>query len=65
MKAGSKRHFFGDHPDGLKNTAKYEYFIPAFRAAAEWLPSHIRIVNCTPNSALDCFPRMTLREALS
>jgi hypothetical protein len=63
--AGRKRHFFGDHPKPLGNAAKYEHFIPAFRRAAKTLPAGIEIINCTPDSALDCFPKMPLSEALN
>lgn len=59
-----KRHFFGDHPEPLGNTAKYESFIPEFRRAAKRLPPHIEIINATPDSRLDCFPRLSLSEAL-
>lgn len=61
---GKKRHFFGDHPEGLTNAAVYEHFIPAFEAGAESLPAHIEVVNCTPGSALKCFPQMSLERAL-
>ena len=59
-----KRHFFGDHPPGLKNGTTYTPFIPDFRRAADRLPAHIQIWNCTPGSALDCFPRRDLAEVL-
>lgn len=49
------RHFFGDHPKELGNP-DFPTFIAAFERAAELLPSHIEIVNCTPDSALTCFP---------
>jgi hypothetical protein len=60
-----KRHFFGDHPDGLSNGATYERFIPAFNEAARNLPSGVEIINCTERSALRCFPMMRLEDALA
>lgn len=55
-----RKHFFGDHPAGLVNNGNYERFIPAFERAAAKLPAHIRIINCTPGSALRCFPMADL-----
>lgn len=52
---GNKRHFFGDHPDGLSNGANYAHFVGNFERAAALLPDDIRIINCTPGSALTCF----------
>lgn len=60
-----KRHFFGDHPGRLQRGAKYERFLPAFAAAARRLPFGVSIVNCTPQSALKCFPQMRLEDALA
>jgi len=38
--------------------------VPFFRRAAALLPTDRQIINCTPGSALDCFPFMDLEEAL-
>lgn len=51
-----KSHFFGDHPDPLANNPDFRTFIHEFDKAAATLPADIRIVNCTPGSALHCFP---------
>jgi hypothetical protein len=64
MRTTQQRHFHEDYPVGMKNGCKYEYFIPAFIEAAINMPAHIKIINCTPGSALTCFPMMSLREAL-
>jgi len=59
---GQPRHFFGDHPEPLGNVCDYGHFLFAFNAAAKMLPKTIRIVNCTPGSALRCFPMGELEE---
>lgn len=59
-----KRHFFGNHPQPLNNSANYEQWAPIFAKAAKTLPPHIRIVNATPDSAIKCFPMMDLQCAL-
>lgn len=58
-------HFFGDHPKGLNRCPDYARFLPPFERAAKLLPEDIRIVNCTPGSALRCFEAMDLHDALS
>lgn len=58
-----KRHFFGDHPQGLNRSGNYTGFVGNFKTIK---PNDygIEIVNTTPQSALKMFPVMTLEEAL-
>ncbi len=59
-------HFFGEHERPLKQMRKsFDGWIKQFRDAADMLPPGLRIINATPKSALDCFERMTLAEALN
>lgn len=58
-----RTHWFGDHP---RKTSSAEQFVPAFRTLVEPLRKlGIEVVNCTPGSALDCFPKRALEETLS
>ena len=62
-----KRHFFGDHPAPLVNTSPsggYKRWPKIFETASRSLPAWLEIVNCTPGSALTCFPMMDLADAL-
>lgn len=59
------RHFHGDYPKPLANEGNYRNFVPEFNKAAKLLPDRIKIINATPNSALDCFPKMDLDDAIS
>ena len=59
-KPNGKAHFFGEHPPACRKNSDYRHFIGAFEAAARMLPPDIEIVNCTPGSALQCFPRVEL-----
>lgn len=60
-----RRHFFGDHPAPLRQTGPgYQIWRRNFATAAARLPAGIEIVNCTPGSALDCFPIMDIADAL-
>jgi hypothetical protein len=63
--ANGQRHFFGDHPAGLRNTSNYQNFIRAFDRAATMLPPEVEILNATPGSALRCFPNMSFITALA
>ena len=60
-----KRHFFGDHPKPCHNGADYGNFVRRFETAAARLPPDVQIVNATPNSALRCFPMVSLEDALA
>ncbi len=54
-------HFFGPHMAPLVNTTpdRFEIFKRAFK---RW--AGCPVVNCTPNSALECFPRGTIDQYL-
>ncbi len=57
-------HWFGPHTGGLRNTDKgtFERWIARFPALAG---RGAEIINCTPGSALKCFPSVPLDEALA
>lgn len=62
-------HFFGKHPKPLNqldaSTRGFERYVPHFIEAAHTLPEHIRILNCTPVSALTCFPMRDLNAIIT
>lgn len=58
-----KRHFFGDHPQGLNRSGNYTGFVSNFNTIKPNALG-IEIVNATPQSALKAFPKMSLEEAL-
>lgn len=57
-------HFFGRHQLPLKSTtaARQEVFKRQF---ANYRPRGVEIINCTPNSALDAYPRGDLEDCLA
>lgn len=61
-----KTHFFGNHRSPLRDSALWQTWIGNFTKAAEmlWHPRPT-IINATPESALKCFPMMSLEDALS
>lgn len=60
-------HWHGEHPVGLRKTDPDLYASWACRLAdiAPALLQRCEIVNVTPDSTLDCFPRMDLAAALA
>lgn len=62
-------HFFGRHPEPLRNADPGVYaraFIPRFNELAPILEGKgVEVINCTPGSALTCFPIMDPYEALA
>lgn len=52
-----RRHFFGDHPKELQRDLDFARAIRGFEEAAPQLRKlGVEVVNCTPGSALRCFP---------
>lgn len=65
---GGKRHWHGDHPAGLGNFSPGmpELCRPKFQGLARDLDEEgVRVINCTRATALTCFQRMPLAEALA
>jgi hypothetical protein len=56
-------HFFGPHPSPLNNVDPIRY-VPFFDRAARQLPAGVTILNATPDSALQCFLKVSLDDAL-
>lgn len=63
--AHGRRHFFGSHPSRLHKSSPYRTMARSFEDLVDPLRSlGIAIVNCTRSTALTCFPRQALTEAL-
>lgn len=60
----NKSHFFGNHKTPLRDSHSFSVWISEFTNASKSL-SGVRIINATPNSALRCFPMVSLEEALN
>lgn len=61
---GKPSHFFGEHPD--RSETPYEVMRSRMRLIARDLAAaKIEVVNCSPGSALDCFPRGELDRLLA
>lgn len=58
-------HYFGDYVKPLNNPTaqRIEFHKRQFAAWGEWNP-RIPVINCTPGSALQCFPHSELEDVL-
>lgn len=62
---GGNGHFFGKHPDHLSAQSDWTAMLKPFPAlAAQVQERGIEIINCSSDSAITCFKRMPLAEAL-
>lgn len=69
MKPGpnGELHHHGDHPEPLNNpdSIKFEHWREGFKTTLPDLKrAGISVINCTRDTALDCFPKVNLRHAL-
>lgn len=59
------QHWFGEHEWRQNFQMPFDLFIERFtQSAPAFRKRGIEIINCTPGSALKCFPFMSLQEAL-
>jgi hypothetical protein len=58
-------HWFGQHPPSLSQHQPYDMWRAKFPALARDLKQEgVRVINASRETALDCFERMTLEEAI-
>lgn len=59
-------HYFGRYTNGCENTAagRFPFFIKQFEDFKQRIPG-VQVINCSLDSALDCFTKMSLDDALA
>lgn len=57
-----KKHYFGDHPPEINRPSNYKEWLTRLEMAAKYIK--IPVINCSRESAIKCFPRLSLEEAL-
>lgn len=62
---GGKTHWHGDHPKKLGNAGSVGKWPAAFAALAKTIPATTKVINCSRETALDCFPRAALEDVLA
>uniref|UniRef100_UPI0033422A79 hypothetical protein n=1 Tax=Castellaniella defragrans TaxID=75697 RepID=UPI0033422A79 len=60
---GGRRHWHEDHPAGMENAGAVAEW-PARFAGLRPRFAHVDFINCTRETALTCFRRMALEDAL-
>jgi len=53
-------HYFGDHPKCLNQHSPYKQFIRSF----ETITRDVEIINCSRQTVLNCFPKMSIELVL-
>lgn len=64
---GHGTHFFGPHPNGLKNTDDHRrsvHFVQHRKAAAECRRAGVPVWNCSPGTVIDAYEIKTLEKVL-
>lgn len=64
VRPGDKTHWFGNHPPGLQESSGFEAFIKSFNAMQPERHG-LQVVNCSRDTALTCFERANLEEAIN
>ena len=65
QRTGNRTHHHGDHPRPLGNANAFPTWLRRFDVMAkDARKMGLEIVNCSRASALTCFPRMTIEQAL-
>jgi hypothetical protein len=64
QRTGGKTHWHGDHPATLGNAISIKDWPRCFKAAASYAKGKAEVLNCSRETALTCFPRVPLEEAL-
>ncbi len=60
-----KAHWFGQHPQGLNRHQPLETWRRNFpQLAADLAAEGVEVLNCSPDSALECFRKVPLEAAL-
>lgn len=64
QKTGGRAHWHGDHPTGLGNAGSIRRWPAIFEKVAAELRGRVEVINATEHTALTCFPRASIDEAL-
>lgn len=64
QRTGGRTHWHGDHPHGLGNAGTIDRWPAIFARLAKSLAGRVTVINATRDTALTCFERQPLAEAL-
>lgn len=62
---GERAHWHGDHPKPLTNAGSWKVWPRQFKLAGDFARhNRTEVINCSRETALECFPRAKLEDAL-
>lgn len=64
QRTGGQTHWHGDHPKSLTNAKSLPNWPQIFAKVAKFAKGKAEIVNCSRATALNCWPRIELADAL-
>lgn len=65
QKTNGKSHWHGDHPHGMTNAEGVKKWGPRFpQLAQDLVREGIEAINCSLETALDCFPRARIEDVI-
>lgn len=65
QRTGGKTHWHGDHPKTLSNAKSLDTWPMHFRNLSRYATRQgVEVLNCSRETALRCFPRVSLEDAL-
>jgi len=66
LSAAGEHHWFGKHPKEIRKSIPYANWQTRINQAAPLIKaSGTRVINCSRTTAIECFERMTINEALA
>lgn len=66
QRSQNKSHWHGDHPSALNRSCNFKTWLKNYKDLARDLRgAGVACVNASRNTALDCFQKVTLEEALT
>lgn len=58
-----KKHWFGEHPEGLNKNQNFTFWLHNFeKLAIDLKNENVEVINCSPDSALKCFKQMDIEN---
>jgi hypothetical protein len=65
QKVNNKNHWFGQHPIGFSQSQPFNIWLNNFPRLADDLKAEgVEVINCSPNSALQCFNKKRINEII-
>jgi len=65
MGEAGERHWFGNHPSPMNKAPDYDSWAKCYNSTVDILDDiGCEVINCSPRSIIDCFPKSTIGKVL-